>query len=187
MFRNIWLRKTYHLITGAVLLTCIAKLPRPWLLGAGVTWLVVFGLLSRRLSTAVVGLLIVNLLSASRLVTLGAAVVLVAGDAMSAVVGTALPVGRWPWNPRKTVAGTVAFLVFAGSALALLLWRMIDPPASRLAIVSVLPALVGAVAELTPWAAVADLRDAAPDDNLAVTVSAGGTLALLLVLLGFTG
>jgi dolichol kinase len=175
------------LIIGAVLVAAIFMLPRPWLLGAGVTWVVVFGLLSRRLSTAVVGLLIVNLLSASRLVTLGAAVVFVAGDALSALVGTAFPVGRWPWNPRKTASGSVAFLVFGGLALAWLLWQMTGMPATQLVIGSVLPALVAAIAELTPWVAVADWRDAAPDDNLAVTVAAGATLAVLLALFGIAG
>jgi dolichol kinase len=121
------------------------------------------------------------------LVTLGAAVVFVAGDAMSALVGTAFPVGRWPWNPRKTVSGSVAFLVLGGLALALLLWRMTGMTATQIVIGSVLPSVVAGVAELTPWVAVADLRDATPDDNLAVTVSAGATLAVLLALFGIAG
>jgi len=187
VFRNIWLRKSYHLAAGVVLIVCITKLPRPWLLGLGMTWLIVFGILSRRLSTAMLGLLLVNLVSGSRLVTLGATVVFVAGDAMSALIGSLLPVGRWPWNPKKTFSGSLSFVVFGALALAAVMWHTAGTTPSRLILLSLLPAVAGAVAEVAPWAAIPDLRDSTPDDNLAVTLASGGVLAVLVRVLGVAG
>jgi hypothetical protein len=187
VFRSLWQRKIYHLATGTVLVAVIATLPQAWLLGLGVSWLVLFGMVSRRLSTAVLGLLVVNLVSGSRLVTLGTAAAFVAGDGMSALVGTIWPVGRWSWNPRKTMSGSVAFAVFGALALAVVVGMVASPDVGRLAVLSVLPAVAGAAAEMSPWGSVPDLRDGAPDDNLAVTLVTGGVLGLLLAVLGITG
>jgi len=43
------------------------------------------------------------------------------GDGMASVVGTTLRGPTWPWNPKKRIAGSLAFLVFGGLGAAVLI------------------------------------------------------------------
>ena len=95
--------------------------------------------------------------------------ILAAGDGVATLAGRAIGGMRWPWNPDKTVAGTIAFMIAGGVAgTALALW-------CRPAMVPALFAIVGVpVAAVT--AAFVETIPIKLDDNLSVALSAGGTL-----------
>ena len=80
--------------------------------------------------------------------------------------------GRLPWNPEKTVAGTIAFVVFGALAGVALAWWV--RPA-----VSPLPPLLFTIAAPIAAALVAALVESIPvrlDDNISVPAAAGATL-----------
>ena len=135
VFRNVWLRKTYHLLVGSVLIATVVILDRAWFLVFCLLWLAVFGILSKRVSTSVLGLGLLSLLSNSKLSTLGAAVIFVVGDGIAAVVGVAFGMRRWPWGGGKTVLGSLAFLVSASIAMGVMSTKAIKScctlPSSR--------------------------------------------------------
>ena len=96
--------------------------------------------------------------------------ILAAGDGVATLAGRAIGGARWPWNPDKTVAGTLAFIVAGGAAgVALALWCR--PVAS----VPVFFALV-AVPIAAVTAAFVETIPIGLDDNLSVSLSAGGVL-----------
>jgi uncharacterized protein (TIGR00297 family) len=80
--------------------------------------------------------------------------------------------GRLPWNPDKTVAGTIAFVVFGSLAGVALAWWV--RPA-----VAPLPPLLFTIAAPIAAALVAALVESIPvrlDDNISVPASAGAVL-----------
>jgi len=80
--------------------------------------------------------------------------------------------GHLPWNPDKTIAGTLAFVVFGGMAGVALAWwtRPAVAPPPPMAFTIVAP-LVAAVA-----AAFAETVPVRLDDNITVPATAGGVL-----------
>jgi dolichol kinase len=140
-------------------------------------------MVARRVSTVLLGLLILNVLSNSTLTTFGAAIVFVVGDGVAALAGTAFGTTRLPWNDEKSIAGSAAFL--AGSSLALLgaLYASMPLGMAQLALLAVVPSLAGCLAEALPFGLVRDIRDGKADDNLAVVLSSGAVLHLLIGLL----
>src|SRR5262245_56710032 len=98
VFANVWLRKRYHLIAGGLLVIGIAVLDTNWFSAFCVMWILLFGAISKRVSTAVLGVLLLSVLSNSRFTTLGAAIIFVIGDGMAALVGTACQGQKWPWS-----------------------------------------------------------------------------------------
>ncbi len=100
------------------------------------------------------------------------------GDWASNVIGRRLGKRKLPWNPTKSWAGTIAFVVVAFPAIAFFLWftwgNGFDLPAdpARLALAAGAAAVAGALVETAPfrWA----------DDNLTVPLAA--SLATFLVL-----
>jgi uncharacterized protein (TIGR00297 family) len=104
----------------------------------------------------------------------GAWGILAMGDGLATLVGRAAGGRRWPWNPDKTVAGSVAFFLAGGSAAAFLTWwcrsaQAPDEPLPILIGIAVTAALVAALVETIPVRL---------DDNLSVAVAAGVTLWL---------
>ena len=84
----------------------------------------------------------------------------------------AFPRRALPWNPEKTVAGTIAFVVFGALAGVALAWWV--RPA-----VTPLPPLLFTIAAPIAAALVAALVESIPvrlDDNISVPASAGATL-----------
>ena len=98
--------------------------------------------------------------------------ILAAGDGVATLAGRAIGGARWPWNPDKTVAGTIAFVfaaTMAGAALAL--WcRPAGVPTLFAFIAVPLAAVTAALVETIPIKL---------DDNLSVSLSAGATLWLV--------
>ena len=82
--------------------------------------------------------------------------------------------GRLPWNPDKSIAGTLAFIVFGGAAGVAFAWWV--RPA-----VTPMPALAFTIAAPLVAAFVAALVETIPirlDDNLSVPATAGAVLWL---------
>jgi uncharacterized protein (TIGR00297 family) len=98
--------------------------------------------------------------------------ILAAGDGLAGVVGTRIGGPSWPWNPRKTLSGSLAFVVFGGAAaVALSLWgRPAVSPAPPM-LWSVFAPLLAAVI-----AAVVETRGRGLNDNLTVPASAAAVL-----------
>jgi uncharacterized protein (TIGR00297 family) len=114
--------------------------------------------------------LILLLLFPSRLDIVAAAWgILAAGDGVATLAGRAIGGVRWPWNPDKTVAGTIAFVV-AGAAAGVGLALWCRPPG-----VPILFAFI-AVPLAAVTAAFVETIPITLDDNLSVALSAGGTL-----------
>lgn len=100
------------------------------------------------------------------------------GDGTASLVGRRFPAPRLPWNERKSVAGSAAFLAFGSLAgCGLMLFCARDPSGG--------PGLPAALAMAAAAALVAGLFESLPiglDDNLSVPFAAGATLwALSLV------
>ena len=104
--------------------------------------------------------------------------ILAFGDGLATIVGTRSAGPRLPWNPGKTLAGTVAF-VLAGAAGGIALGWWTRPA------VSPAPAMLFVVAAPALAAVAAALVESIPvrlDDNISVPIMAGivlGGLALV--------
>src|SRR5574338_787870 len=104
--------------------------------------------------------------------------ILAVGDGLATIVGTAVGGPRWPWNPRKSIAGSVAFVACGGVAGALLAWwcrPVVVPPAYVWFSLGApfVAALAAAAVETIPIRL---------DDNISVPATAGAVLwALSLV------
>lgn len=101
-------------------------------------------------------ILVLILLRPDRLdIVAGAWGILAAGDGMATIVGRRITRWRWPWNARKTVAGSLAFWLFGGAAGAFLMWwcrpAVVPPPYIWYSIgAPFVAALVAAAVETVP-------------------------------------
>jgi hypothetical protein len=179
VFDCVWFRKTYHFFAGGALLLSLAVLNSTSFLLICIFWLAVFLALSKRISTVMLGLFFLQILTGSKFVVQGAAVIFVAGDGMAAICGTAFGVRRWPWSENKTILGSAAFLMAAFLAMAGMLRFTTHAATGNVFLLAFLPSLVGCVAEALPLRAVRDIRDSKPDDNLIVVLASGAALLLL--------
>lgn len=98
--------------------------------------------------------------------------IMAVGDGMATIAGRRLSSPRIPWNPGKSVAGSVAFLVFGGAAGALLSWwcrpNVIPPPYAWFSTwMPFAAAAAGAAAETLPIRL---------DDNVSVPAAAAAVL-----------
>lgn len=178
IFENLWLRKAYHLVGGMFLVFGLVELGS-WFFAAGVVYLIAFWILGKRVSFALLGILVVLATTGSVFITGGATIVFWIGDGFAALVGAQFGRTRWLWNQTKTIAGSFAF--FIGSALALLLFfasvfRGIPQSAYPVALVT---AFVGTIAEMVPLTL---FKDRKPDDNFVIIVVTGITLQVLAYL-----
>ncbi|MCK6480705.1 MAG: hypothetical protein L6R43_11330 [Planctomycetes bacterium] len=115
----------------------------------------------------------------------GAWAAMALGDPAAAFAGgRAGARGRLPWNPRKSLAGSAAFLLSAWAGIALVVAAAFPAPGGipRSALLGdpaalgilLLWSLAGAAA-----GALAESLDLPLDDNLPVALASGGVLALL--------
>lgn len=98
--------------------------------------------------------------------------ILAVGDGIATLAGRAIGGACWPWNPQKTIAGSVAFMVagaIAGAALALWCRPAATVPSAFATFVVPLAAVTAAFVETIPIEL---------DDNLSVALSAAGVLWL---------
>ncbi|MEO7296008.1 MAG: DUF92 domain-containing protein [Candidatus Limnocylindria bacterium] len=119
---------------------------------------------------AVVGLL---LLLPERLDIVAAAWgVLAVGDGMAGLVGRRVPICPIPWNPDKSVGGTLAFIVFgSAAATGLLMWcsgRLMPPAYAWFPLVAgILAAVAAAAVETVPISL---------DDNVSIASTAAAVM-----------
>jgi uncharacterized protein (TIGR00297 family) len=98
--------------------------------------------------------------------------ILAFGDGMATIVGRRWPHPRLPWNPDKSVTGSLAFVVFGAAAGSFLCWwcrpALIPPPYLWFSLgAPIAAAVVAAAVETLPMRL---------NDNLTVPVAAAGTL-----------
>lgn len=99
------------------------------------------------------------------------------GDGMAALLGGAVGGPRWPMNPRKTIAGTLAFVVFGTLGAAVLIAWTTRLPLDLHAWHA--PRTLGVALALALLTAVVEALPTTLDDN--VTVPLVGALALPLL------
>lgn len=184
VFASVRLRKTYHLIGGGTLAACSLILDTAEFALLCLCWLALFGIISKRLSTAALGLLMLASLTGSKITTFGSALVFVAGDGVATLVGTALGKRKLPWHNEKSIAGSLSFFLAASLTMMAALPVLLDRPPLHLLMLTVIPSLAGCLAEALPFTLVRDIRDGKPDDNLLILLSSGSTLHLLIKILG---
>ncbi len=98
--------------------------------------------------------------------------VLAFGDGMATLVGRRSSGPRIPWNPEKSIAGSIAFIVFGGAAASFLCWwcrsTIIPPPYQWFSVwMPLVAAIVAAAVETIPIRL---------DDNISVPAVASATL-----------
>jgi uncharacterized protein (TIGR00297 family) len=98
--------------------------------------------------------------------------IMAAGDGMASIAGRHIRSAPIPWNHRRTVAGSAAFVLFGGTAGAFLCWwcsaRVIPPPFAWFTIwAPFAAALAAAAAETLPIRL---------DDNISVPAAAAAVL-----------
>jgi hypothetical protein len=181
VFDNLYFRKVYHVAGGLLIVGLLVAVDNGMLLFLlGVAYVAAFWLFGHRISFAVLGGLLLALLTRSRFACTGAYLILTVGDGAAVFVGTRTGSATWPWHLDKTIAGTAAFFVTSCMALALFLPLTTSASASETVWLAVLPSAVGAAVECAP---IRIIRDRKPDDNLLIILSTGLTLAMLVQLL----
>lgn len=98
--------------------------------------------------------------------------ILAAGDAAATMVGRRWRGTRWPWNGRKSVAGSIAFVIAGASMGIALAWALRTSVAAPAPLLAIAGATVGAAL----LAALVETLPIRLDDNL--SVSAAAALAL---------
>jgi uncharacterized protein (TIGR00297 family) len=98
--------------------------------------------------------------------------ILAVGDGMATLVGRRLPLLRVPWNPEKSLGGSLALVVFGGAAGAFLAWwcrpALIPPPYLWFSL--------GAPLVAAAAAAAVETLPIRLNDNVTVPVTAAGVL-----------
>lgn len=180
IFENLWLRKAYHLIGGLLLVFGLVELG-PWFFAVGIVYLIVFWLVGKRISFAMLGILVVLATTGSVFITVGATIVFWIGDGFAALIGAQFGRTRWTWNRNKSIAGSFAF--FASSTVALLIFfasvfQGITPAVYPVALVT---AFVATTAEMVPLSL---FKDRKADDNFVILLVSGITLRVVTHLSG---
>lgn len=173
LFGNLYLRKLYHMLGGILILCGLVFLDKAWfILMAGLYYLL-FLLIGKRISFAIIGILLLYLLSNSRNLTLYATIIWWIGDFAAGVVGAAWGKQKLPWNPQKSILGSLSF--FFSSFLVIFPMLIQTNPTSLKFLLPLcsLACLVACIVESLP---ITFIRDRKPDDNLTVILSTGFTL-----------
>jgi uncharacterized protein (TIGR00297 family) len=101
--------------------------------------------------------------------------VLAVGDGMAGLVGRALRGPRLPWNPDKSIAGSLAFVLLGAPAAALLMAFTLGLPLAAWAS----PRILGLCLPLALACALVESMRTTLDDNLTVPLAGAATLLLL--------
>ena len=177
VFDNLHLRKAYHFICGSLATWMLIHVANSHLLLAlGLLYVIAFWVWGKRISFAVLGVLLLAIVTGSRFVCAGAFPVLTTGDCASAVVGFRYGRTAWPWQRAKTVLGTVAFFLISFVAMVVFIRYTGLSSNAELMWLAFLPAATGAAVECLPTVKFRDLK---LDDNLWIVVSSGLVLTIL--------
>lgn len=181
IFERVAYRKVYHFVGGLILCAGVALMPVWWFVGGCALFAALFWLASRRIAFAVMGIPLVWWVTASRFTALGAAIIWLAGDGLSAVVGSGYGKRAWRWNASKTVEGSAAGFAAGFAASAAYLFASADGAGAAAWAISALVALAGSIIETLP---LNFLRDVRANDNLTVQVGVGLLFHLLTAYAG---
>jgi len=181
VFSSLTLRKAYHFIGGLVLFLITCFLSDSGIVAACLVYFFAFLVLGRRISFAVLGVLLLFAITRSTFATLGAIVIFTLGDGLAAVIGSRFGRQCLPWNSRKTVLGSAAFLASSVAGMMVLVGTTSPLAGGGTLLLVLLPPAVACVVEGLPVSAI---RDRKPDDNLLIILSAGLTVRLLMFLAG---
>lgn len=171
-------RKVFHLLAGAFLIAVLGVLNTTQLFALGTIAILLYWLLSRRISSAVFGPMLLLGLTGSKFVALGASLVLILGDGLAAVIGSTLGRKKWPWCQDKTIEGSLAFLL--ASFLGVLIFLCLAMPHGTMwqkTIISFFPSLGGCFIEALPIRVAVNPRYA--NDNLGIVLLSGFLLYLV--------
>ena len=98
--------------------------------------------------------------------------ILALGDGAATLIGTHFKANALPWNPEKTFAGSIAFLVFGTLGASALLWWMLPALEWRSVLfLGVKTTMVAAIVESLPWKI---------NDNITVPLASAVVLSLLM-------
>jgi dolichol kinase len=183
IFESLIFRKSYHFIGGFLMIMMLFLLNESWIFVLGLSYLLLFWIYGKRISFAVLGILILYFITDSRFTTIGAAIIFVVGDGIAALIGSKYGRTKLLWHKEKTIMGTSAF--FVSSFLAILIYLMTTLPEfdAILLVLAFLPSLVGCILEGLP---ITFIKDRKTDDNLIVIFGSGAALHALVEGLGIS-
>lgn len=181
IFENLMLRKAYHLLGGGLILAALATLDVFPFIICGSVYLIAFFIFGRRVSFAMLGILLLLVFTGSKFTTMGATIVFWIGDGSAALVGTWWGQQVWGWNKAKTIAGSFAFLTSSTLALLLFLVVVSTSDIPDLFFTASLTALGGTIAEVLP---ISLIKDRKSDDNFLIIMTCGILLQIVAFSLG---
>lgn len=183
IFESLIFRKSYHFIGGMLIIITLFLLDKGWVFALGLTYLLLFWIYGKRISFAVLAILIFYALTDSRFATIGAAIIFVVGDGTAALIGSKYGRTKLPWHKEKTLIGSVAFLVSSFFVLLIYLISALPEIGAILLVLAFFPSIVGCILECLP---ISFIKDRKPDDNLIVILGSGITLYVLVQGLGIS-
>lgn len=176
VFENLFFRKCYHLLGGGLMILGVGVLNYYVFLLIAVLYIIAFYMLGRRVSFAAGGIALLLILSHSKWVTIGASLIWLIGDGMAGLIGQTYGRLKWPWNPQKTILGSLSF--FVTSYLAIWIWILAtaDQPSIALSFPLIIPCLTASIVEMLP---ISFIRDRKPDDNFIILLTTGLVLKII--------
>ncbi|MBP1703537.1 MAG: hypothetical protein H6Q38_2644 [Chloroflexi bacterium] len=172
IFGNFYARKLYHFLGGMLMVSALMLLERNWFILFAAVYFIIFFLIGKRISFAVIGVILIYIISGSKYLTLYATMIWLVGDGIAGLAGSAFGKQKLPWHDQKTITGSFAFFLSSFSVILTLLITTIEASYRQLLILSTISCLVACFVESLP---VSFIRDRKPDDNLIVLISAGLT------------
>jgi integral membrane sensor domain MASE1 len=182
IFTRLTYRKIYHFTGGALLIFGLSCLDSHWFTIGAVLYLLLFTILSKRISLAVIGVVLLLWLSGSRFTTLGATITWVIGDGVAAIIGAAYGKTAWPWHESKTLLGSGSGFIAAALATVLFLVLSTNASIQSILILTFASTLVGCLLETLPLNFIGNARKA--NDNPAVILGVGLVFHLLVKFYG---
>lgn len=180
IFSSLALRKVYHFVSGLLLFLMVYRLNDAGIYVTGVLYLLAFLAFGKRVSFAVIGVLLLFAITRSRFATLAAIVIFILGDGFAALIGSKYGERHLPWNGDKTVVGSAAFL--GSSAIGMFIYVSGVPQIRgwEKCLLVLVPSLVACVFESVPILVISDRKR---DDNFVIILVSGLIVFFLMGLL----
>jgi dolichol kinase len=154
------------------MVSALMLLERNWFILFAALYFITFYLIGKRISFAVIGVLLLYIISGSKNLTLYPTMIWLVGDGTAGLAGSALGKQKLPWHDQKTITGSIAFFLSSFIVILTLLITTIEALYRQLFILSTMSCLVACFVESLP---VSFIHDRKPDDNLIVLISTGLT------------
>ena len=173
IFGNLYFRKLYHFWGGILMVVALILLDRNWFIFFAALYFILFFFIGKRISFAILGVLLLYIISGSKNLTVYTTIIWLVGDGVAGLIGGALGKRKLPWHDRKTILGSVSFFLSSWLVILTLFILTIEAPHSQLLILSIISCLVACFVESLP---VSFIHDRKPDDNLIVLLLVGLTM-----------